>query len=209
MRVISCKDGAVGGADDPVGCHHDHDHHHEKLPEITLTAPHSVDKSKLAKRAQNVLFRAARSGGKVLGGLLAGAVGGVAGAALGAVWGGQAGGGKLEAANDKLRETYGQVKVEALEQLQSPLTHPAAAVGKYSERLLGKRVGSVVGQAAGALMGAGLGLAGGALFSYRFFGSFAGIAAENMAKDAVGELPVHYHTEQILRTGYRQERVAS
>jgi len=48
-----------------------------------------------------------------------------------------------------------------------------------------------------------LGLAGGAAFSYRFFGGFAGLASQNLVKDAVGELPAHYHTEQILRESYQ------
>lgn len=193
LRVASCQEGAVGGHDDPPGgaCRKAH----EPLPEFSVQPPAAPEKSAARRRAENVLFRGARLAGHGIGGALAGVVGGLAGAALGGWWGFQAGLGRLEAKNDALRDVYGDVKVQALENLQKPLT----SVG----RRVGKSLGTIAGATAGAVSGAALGLLGGGLFSYRFFGGFAGLAAQNLAKDALGELPVHYRTEQILRRGYR------
>lgn len=193
MRVASCQDGAVGGHDDPPGghCHHVH----EALPEITLSAPVAVEKSERRRQAENWLFHGARTAGQVVGGAVAAVAGGVAGAALGGYWGFHAGAGTLDNVNDDLRATYGSNKLQALQKLENLV----AGLGNVTREKLGKVAGAVTG----AVSGAALGLLGGGLFSYRFFGGFAGLAAQNMAKQSVGELPVHYRTEQILQRGYR------
>lgn len=193
MRVVSCQDGAVGGHDDPPGGHCQHAH--QALPELTVRAPLAVEKSEGRRRAENLLFRGARLGGQVLGGAVAAVAGGLAGAALGSVWGFRAGAATLDKMNSDLRATYGDAKASSLARLEGPV----ASVGSRAHAALGP----VAGALAGAVSGAALGLLGGGVFSYRFFGGFAGLAAQNMTKDALGELPVDYRTEQILKRGYQ------
>lgn len=194
MRVISCQDGARGGADEVSPCAHDHGPR-PTLPELTVQAPPALEKSETRKRAENVLFRAAGVGGKLLGGTLAAVAGGLTGAVLGGVWGARAGAGTLDEFNQGVAEKYGPAKAHSLQHLQALLVAPG--------RKLNELGGRVIGSLAGGLAGMGLGLAGGAAFSYRYFGGFAGLAAQNLAKDSLGELPVHYHTEQILRSSYQ------
>lgn len=194
MRVISCQDGAVGGADaPPVGQHPQQAQ--QPLPELTVRAPVAVTKSDFRRRAEDWLFRGARLVGQVVGGSVAAVAGGLTAAALGGMWGFRAGLGNLSELNLELSKTYGSTKVGALEKVENRLAAPGAHVGQA--------LGPVAGALTGALSGAALGLLGGGLFSYRFFGGFAGLAAQNMAKDALGELPLHYQTEQILKRGYR------
>ncbi len=210
MRLISCQEGAKGGADHPPGHEHNHHHHqHPSLPELTLVPPNSGKKSPLRKRAENSLFRLARATGKLVGGSVAALVGGVAGAVAGSVWGARAGAGTLEQRNQRLSEKYGHDKVHSLKKLQSPLSKPGKVVREGVTRVAGPTIGRAAGAVAGAISGATLGLLGGGLFSYRFFGGFAGLAAQNFVKDKMGELPVHYHTEQILQTSYRGEQSES
>lgn len=194
MRVISCQDGARGGTDEISPCGHDHGPK-LVLPELTVQAPVPVEKSEGRKRAENVLFRAAGLGGKLVGGSLAALAGGLTGAVLGGFWGAKAGAGTLDEFNQGVAVKYGSDKAHSLGHLQSILVAPGRKMNELS--------GRVLGSLAGGLAGIGLGLAGGAAFSYRFFGGFAGLASQNLAKDAVGELPVHYQTEQILRESYK------
>lgn len=194
MRVISCQDGARGGADEISPCAHGQGPK-PALPELTVHSPRAVEKSEFRKRAENVLFRGAGLGGNLVGGALAAIAGGVTGAVLGGFWGAKAGAGTLDKFNQSVAEKYGPSKAHSLQHLQSILVAPGRKLNELS--------GRVLGSLAGGLAGMGLGLAGGAAFSFRFFGGFAGLAAQNMTKDALGELPVHYHTEQILRGSYQ------
>ena len=194
MRVISCQDGAKGGADEISPCGHVHSKP-AILPELTLQAPRAVEKSESRKRMENVLFRAACLGGKLVGGTVAALAGGLAGAVLGGFWGAKAGAGTLDSLNQQVAAKYGPDKAHSLQHLQSMLVAPGRKLNELS--------GSLLGSLAGGLAGMTLGLAGGAAFSYRFFGGFAGLASQNLVKDAVGELPAHYHTEQILRESYQ------
>ena len=205
LRLLSCQDGASGGHDLPPGSHCQHDHLHH-LSELTLAAPSTTEKSTFRRGVENALFKAARVGGKLTGGALAGMVGGVAGAVVGGLWGAKAGAGSLSAYNREIEAKYGSEKARALVGLQSPITTPGETVSRKLEPLLGKTVAHSLGSVAGALTGSAAGLFGGAVFSYRFFGGFAGLAAQNAAKDALGELPVHYHTEQILESSYREAK---
>ena len=209
LRLLSCQEGASGGHDLPPGsgCHHHH-HHQDSKPrfaELTLTPPRNSDKSKLRRRAENTLFGAARTAGKVVGGTVAGLVGGIAGAVLGGLWGGKAGAGTLSSYNEELRRKYGREKIHALEGLQNHVTAPGSKVTEKLEPVVGRTVARVAGTIAGGVAGSAMGLLGGALFSYRFLGGMAGIATQNVTKDALGELPVHYHTEQILLKSYGRE----
>lgn len=192
MRVISCQDGAKGGADEVSPCGHNPK---VVLPELTVQAPPALEKSDGRKRAENVLFRAAGLGGKLVGGTLAALAGGLTGAVLGGFWGAKAGAGTLDQFNQAVAAKYGPDKAHSLQHLQSVLVAPGRKMNELS--------GRVLGSLAGGLAGIGLGLAGGAAFSYRFFGGLAGLASQNLAKDALGELPVHYQTEQILQASYK------
>ncbi|MBX3171827.1 MAG: membrane protein insertion efficiency factor YidD [Candidatus Eremiobacteraeota bacterium] len=195
MRVISCQDGAKGGSDEiSPPCSHQHAPK-VGLPELTVQAPVAWEKSDARKRVENVLFRSAAAAGKLVGGALAALAGGLTGAVLGGFWGARAGAGTLDRFNQGVAAKYGPSKAHSLQHLQSVLVAPGRKLNELS--------GPVVGSLAGGLAGIGLGLAGGAAFSYRFFGGFAGLAAQNLAKEALGELPVHYHTEQILRSRYQ------
>ncbi len=190
MRLNSCGDGP--GADP---AHHHHHHAEErKLPELTLHPPSAQAKSSLRKQAEGVVYQTAMQAGRVVGGTLAAVVGGPVAALLGGFWGAKAGAGSLEAYNDGVRAKYGAHQTQALERLQSNFTGAATAVREN----LGKTAGAV----AGAVTGAALGLAGGAVYCFNYFGGMAGIGLQNLAKSALGELPVHYHTEQILRRDY-------
>ncbi|MFN8609787.1 MAG: membrane protein insertion efficiency factor YidD [Vulcanimicrobiota bacterium] len=193
MRLISCQDGVAGGHDDPPGSHCRQAQ--QVLPELTFSAPPALEKSEGRRRAENWLFGGARLAGQMVGGAVAAVAGGLTGAALGGVWGFRAGAGNLEQMNNRLRVKYGDTKVNSLERLEKLVAAPGAQVGRS--------LGPVAGALAGAVSGAALGLLGGGLFSYRFFGGFAALAAQNMAKDSLGELPVHYQTEQILKRGYQ------
>jgi putative membrane protein insertion efficiency factor len=212
MRVLACEGHGAGGHDPVPHAHHDgecdHEHHHHTpdnvgLPEVTLHAPQKPEKSELRKRAEGLLFKTARTTGKLLGGAVAAVAGAPVGAVLGGLWGAKAGAGTLDEFNQTVREKYGNHKTDSLQALQAPLaaagTKTREAVAEVTgSQLLGKVAGAVAGTVAGAAMG-GLGAA---YFCYNFFGSFAGLGLQNIAKNSVGELPVHHHTEQILRRDY-------
>lgn len=225
MRVVSCQDGAIGGNDGMPGHAHEHSHEHAHAHEhshehvhrqarvqqgdggsagLTLSPPPAREKSESRKRLEHLLFKASRSTGKVVGGTVAAMVGGLTGAALGGVWGAKAGSGTLEKLNEELRDTYGETKVASLQKLQAPVAVAGTRVRKALEPYTGQTVAAVVGGVTGGISGLSLGLLGGAFFAYRFFGGMAGLAAQNMAKDAVEEMPVHYKTELILRKSYEE-----
>lgn len=201
MRVQACSGHGAGGHD-PVDPHHHHHHSHEVLPELTLQPP-SDPKSPTRKKAEKLLFRAARLAGKLGGGLACALVGAPIGAVLGTVWGAKAGLGSLDTFNQSIREKYGDHKTDSLMRVQAP----AAAVGKRvhsavlsatGSRVLAGVAGGLLGTVAGGLAGG----VGGGLFSYKFGSVFGGLYLQNLTKDALGELPTHYRTEQILRHDY-------
>lgn len=208
MRVISCQGHGAGGHD-PVPHSHDrcpdHEHHHEMkpLPDVTLHVPEVAEKSALRKRTEIMAFRAARLAGSLLGGTVAALGAAPIGAALGAIWGGKAGAGTLDAFNDRVEEKYGHHKTESLKKIQSPLAEAGKLVHQKIEDWTGsKALAGAAGAVAGTVVGTTLGALGAAAFSFRYFGGFAGLGLQNVVKDYAGELPVHHHTEQLLRRDY-------
>ena len=214
MRVVSCQGHGAGGHD-PVphkhgeSCEHGHDHHHhhepvkKPLPDVILHPPEAKEKSGLRKRLEGTLFKVARVTGKLVGGAVAGLVGAPIGAALGAFWGAKAGAGTLDDYNQEVREKYGDHKTDRFQEVQAPLTAAGTKVREVITEKTGSTIlGKVAGSVAGTVAGAAIGLVGAGYFGYRFFGGFAGVGLQNLAKDALGELPTHHHTEQILRRDY-------
>lgn len=207
MRVMSCQDGAIGGHDDlPHDCKlHLPNHAHQpapSLPEITLQPPVAVEKSNTRKRVEDLYFQASRTAAKTVGGSLAAIVSGATGAILGGIWGGKAGAGSLEQYNQGLEKIYGHSKVHSLEKVQQMVAGPGQAVHDTLAPHTGQTVAKIAGSVAGSIAGFSLGLLGGAAAGYRFFGGFAGLGAQNLAKESVGEMPVHYKTAQILQQSY-------
>lgn len=183
MRLVSCN-GHTHEAAGPT----------PPEPSITIAPPTGSPKSELRRQAEGVLFTVSRWSGKLLGGLTGAVVGGAAGLAMGAVLGWNAGGGRLEQFYQGVAEKYGAEQQAGFERLASPLTVPGHAL----HRPLGPLLGGVAGAVTGALLG-GL---GGAWKTAVWTSRLGGLAAQNLAKDACGELPVHVATEAILRHDY-------
>lgn len=211
MRLMSCQNGAVGGQDDlPHDCSLHLPSQQEPaapLPELTVAPPAAVEKSNGRKKLENLYFGASRMAGKLVGGSIAAIAGGITAGALGGLWGSKAGQGKLEEYNQQLEQHYGHTKVHSLERFQNITATPGQAVHDWLAPHTGETVAKVAGSLAGAIGGCAIGLLGGATVGYRFFGGFAGLAAQNMAKESVGEMPVHYKTAQILEQSYHQTEV--
>lgn len=184
MRVNSCQDGPE----------HPHRHRHDEGQPLVLHPPAAQEKSSLRKQAEGFLFRAASLTGRVVGGTLAAVVGAPVAAALGGLWGAKAGAGQLDEFNAGLRAKYGAHQTHSLERLEKHFT----GVGTAARERFGRVAGAVAGGAAGAA----LGLVGGAAWCFSYFGGMAGVGLQNGVKSYLGELPVHYRTEQILRADY-------
>jgi len=183
MRVNSCQD-SPGGLPPQ----------HADAQPLVLHPPQAQAKSALRKKAEGFVFQAASQTGRLVGGTLAAVLGAPVAAVLGGLWGAKAGAGTLKDYNDGLRARYGSHQTHSLERLQSNLTGAGTAVRE--------RFGKVAGTVAGAASGAALGLVGGAVWCFDYFGGMAGIGLQNGVKSYLGELPVHYRTEQILRADY-------
>jgi putative component of membrane protein insertase Oxa1/YidC/SpoIIIJ protein YidD len=184
MRVNSCQDS-------PGGLPH---HHHADSQHLVLHPPQAQAKSTVRKKAEGFLFQAAAQTGRLVGGTLAAVLGAPVAAVLGGLWGAKAGAGTLKEYNEGLRAKYGAQQTHSLERLQSNLTGAGTAMRE--------RFGKVAGAVTGAAAGAALGLVGGAVWCFDYFGGMAGLGLQNGAKSYLGELPVHYRTEQILRADY-------
>ena len=109
------------------------------------------------------------------------------------------GAGTLDAFNGKVFEQYGEHKTRRLMEMELPV---ARSGDWLNEKMAGNFAGRATAAVVGGLIGAGSGLILGGLGIARIGTRFTGILTENLTRHALGQLPKHYLTEQILKRDY-------
>lgn len=207
MRVLSCNDEAHARIDpvpDPSGCTSPATVAQEAIPDILITPPDPVPKSRMRRNIESGIILMARSAARMLGGL-AGALAAIPiGVAMGTVIAVKAGTNTIDAHNRKLLTKYNTDSVRQFVKIEHALGDAAyATYGRVKSLTSAESIARVIGGATGLITGGALGMLGGAAKGYAWGSKFAGLFAENYLKERFGELPRHPETEKILNHYYQ------
>lgn len=209
LRFFSCT--GAGHGHDPVKgrehvCGADCAEHHgnPKLEKLLVEPMRNHTDPKTFARHRRWIALAQKAG------LYAGGVGLAAlsmpfGAAVGAYAGYQAGSGQIDKKIASMREKYNDSVVRGYLNIAEPVGMPGyrlhnAVLARTGSETLAKVVGGV----GGTLVGLTLGTLGSAWQGFTWGRTFGGLWAGNRAKEALGYLPAHPETLEILQKDYQK-----
>ena len=209
LRFFSCT-GAASGHDPVKGREHVcasdcAEHHQNPKLEKPLVEPmrNHTDARTFGRHRRWIAL--AQKTGLYAGGLGLAALSLPFGAAVGAWTGYQAGSGQIDSRVAAMREKYNDSVVRGYLNVAEPVGMPGyrlyqATLAKTGSQLLAKVAGGV----GGALAGLALGTAGAAWQGYTWGRTFGALWTGNRMKEALGHLPPHPETLQILQKDYQR-----